>query len=448
MLNYDLKTIAQLTAGKLIGNTLTIQSISTNSKAISPHTLFISIKGERLDGHDFIEDAIDHGAIAVLSEKKLNIDIPYILVANTRLALGQIAADTRKTFSNPVIGLTGSMGKTTTKAMIAAILSQHYRVLSPESSMNNDIGLPLTLLQLSDQDFAIVEMGTNHPGEIDYLTILAKPDVALITNIGSAHLEAFKNLSNVAIEKSSIFKGLNKDGVAVVNADDPYSKKFNPLLPTQKMISFGYAQSADVRATDIHLNVIGQAQFILSSKDFSGEIHLQCFGEHNVKNALAAAAIALHFKIPFKDIKAGLESLSPVSKRLKRRKGLNGSTIIDDSYSAIPDAVIAALNVLACNKGKKLFIFGGMAELNPDQKISLHREIGLKAKAVGVDTVLTIGELSKHTSHEFGKTAHHFDDKQSLIAYAKTLLQPDVTVLVKGSRGMRLEDVVNEIIET
>lgn len=448
MFNYDLKTLAEIIQGELIGTNVSFNTVAINSKKIKVEesALFVPIKGERFDGHDFIIEAIENGSIAFISEKKINdAKTPYILVKNTRLALGQFAAFHRLSFTKPVIGLTGSTGKTTTKAMIAAILRQKHTVLSPEVSMNNDIGMPLTLLELNDQDYAVIEMGTNHPGEILYLTQIAKPDVALITNIGAAHLEAFKNLDGVATEKSAIFQGLKKNGIAVVNADDPKTEKLLAQLAQldkQKIVTFGYAKTADVRADNVKLNDLGQASFNLKSKYYQGEIHLQCYGEHNVKNALAAAAVASIFTIPFADIKAGLESFDAVTKRLKRCKGLNGSIVLDDSYSAIPDAVIAALNVLACAKGEKIFIFGGMAELNPEQNVSTHSEIGLLAKRLGVNALLTIGELTRHTAKEFGKAAEHFNEKNQLIEFAKTLLKPDVTVLIKGSRGMRMEEVV------
>lgn len=452
MFRYNLKTLADVIQGNLIGTDLVFNAISTNSKKVENNSVFIPLKGERFDAHDFIDEAINQGAVAFISEKEFpQTKIPYILVKNTRQALGEFATFHRDHFANPVIGLTGSTGKTTTKAMISAILRQSHKVLSPENSMNNDIGVPLTLLQLSNQDYAVIEMGSNHPGEIHYVTHIAKPDVALITNIGSAHLEAFKDLDGVAAEKSSIFAALKTNGVAIVNADDPNTPKLIKKLKQQKVLYFGYAATADVRAEAVALNEMSQAKFILRDKNNHIQIQLQCYGEHNVKNALAAATVASALNISFADIKAGLESFDAVSKRLKRCKGLNDSIILDDSYSAIPDAVIAALNVLASAKGKKIFIFGGMAELNPDQKIATHRQMGALAKQLGVCTLLTLGELAQHSTIEFAEGAKHFNDKKALIEFAKTLLEPDVTVLIKGSRGMRMEEVVmdltNEVIK-
>lgn len=445
MITCDLKTLAEITAGELMDGNALFNAISINSKQIEKNSLFVPIKGEKFDGHDFIQEAITQGAAAFIADKAIPIIAPYVLVKNTRTALGQLAAYYRKTFTKPLIGLTGSMGKTTTKAMIAAILKQSHSVLSPESSMNNDIGLPLTLLKLADQEFAVIEMGSNHLGEIAYLTQLAKPDVALITNIGAAHLEAFKSLDGVAAEKSTIFQGLKPDGIAVINADDPKTENFRKTI-TQKKLSFGVAKTADVHAENIKLNAAGQAEFSICGK-YQGKIQLQCIGEHNVHNALAAAAVASIFDIPFAEVKAGLESVTAVSKRLKRCAGINGSVVIDDSYSAIPDAVIAALKVLATTTGEKTFIFGGMAELNPDDKIAMHREIGLKARQLGINKLLTIGELTKYTAEAFGDQATHFSEKTHLIEFAKTLLKPETTVLVKGSRGMRMEEVVEKLIQ-
>lgn len=452
MFIYNLKTLADVVQGNLIGTDFVFNAISTNSKKIENNAVFIPLKGERFDAHDFIDEAINQGAVAFISEKEFpQAKTPYILVKNTRQALGKFATFHRSHFTNPVIGLTGSTGKTTTKAMIAAILRQNHKALSPENSMNNDIGVPLTLLQLNDQDYAVIEMGSNHPGEIAYVTDIAKPDVALITNIGSAHLEAFKDLDGVAAEKSTIFEGLKGNGIAIVNADDPNTPKMLKKLKQQQICYFGYASSANVRAEEVKLNELGQANFMLVEQNNKIQIQLQCYGEHNVKNALAAAAVARVLNIPFSDIKAGLESFDAVSKRLKRCKGLNGSIILDDSYSAIPDAVIAALNVLASAKGKKIFIFGGMAELNPEQKIAMHCQMGSLAKQLGVSTLLTVGELAKHATMEFAEGARHFNEKKSLSEFAKTLLEPGVTVLVKGSRGMRMEEVVmdltNEVIK-
>lgn len=443
--DFDLHTLAHLTNGQLIGNNRLFNTVSTHSKTMGEHTLFIPIKGETYDGHDFIQHAIDEGAVAFLSEKRVSASVPYVLVDRTRWALGRLAAHHRQSFTHPLIGLTGSVGKTTTKAMIASILRQSHSVLAPESSMNNDIGLPLTLLQLKQQNFAVIEMGTNHHGEIAYLTQIAKPDVALITNIGSAHLEAFKTLEGVAAEKATIFQGLKATGTAIVCVDDPQIGILCQDL-TQKKLTFGIAKTADIQAEAITLNEKGQARFSINRGCYEGDIQLQCHGIHHVKNALAAIAVASVFKISFADIKTGLESVSAMPKRLKYCKGLNDSTVIDDSYSAIPDAVIAALEVLAHVSGKKIFIFGGMAELNPDQKIAVHAEMGLKAKALGVDTLLTMGELTTYTAKAFGSSAKHFNKKTELIAFTKALLAPDVTVLVKGSRGMQMDEVVNALL--
>lgn len=446
MLDFDLQSLAKITRGELVGDNLMFQSVSTNSHKLPEHCLFIPIKGERFDGHDFINNAFDNGAIATLTEKPLDTKKPYIVVENTRIALGLLAAAQRQKFKKPVLGLTGSLGKTTTKALIAAILRQKHKVLSPEVSMNNDIGLPLTLLDMAKQDFAVIEMGTNHFGEIFYLANLTQPDAALITNIGAAHLEHFKDLAGVAKEKSAIFSCLKDNGVAILNADDPYSEGFKKIIGARKIISFGYKATADVRAEAIRLNESGQASFNLITEKFSGAIHLQCYGEHNVKNALAAVAITSLYDIPFQEVKAGLESVQAVTKRLMRRQGLNGSSIIDDSYSAIPEAVTAALKVLACAKGKKIFVFGGMAELNKNDVIAMHEKIGQQAKELGVDELIVIGSLAKHTAETFG-VAKQFDDKQELITYTKTLLTKNVTLLVKGSRGMQLEEVVAELVQ-
>ncbi len=446
MLNYKLSLLAKITGGTLSGKDIPFKSVSIDSRNLEADALFIAIKGENFDGHDFALEAEKKGATALLTQKKLDSQLPQVIVKDTKIALGKLGAYHRAQFKNPILGLTGSFGKTTTKALIAGILKTKFQVLSPEGSMNNDIGVPLTLLKLDQQDFAVIEMGTNHFGEIEYLANLTQPDAALITVIGSAHLEFLKDLKGVAKEKSAIFKGLKPDGYACINLDDPYTESFADLLKDKNIVTFGNDEKAMVRAENIMLNDKAQATFTLITSKFSGEIKLNCVGIHNVKNALAAVAMTLPYLDDFASVKAGLESVDAVNKRLKLRSGLNGSTIIDDCYSAIPEAVSAALQVLCCAKGKKVFIFGGMAELQPDKIIEIHHHIGEEAKALGVDELITLGERAKHTAQAFG-SGRCFDDKPALIEYSKSLLAENVTLLVKGSRGMRLEEVVTQLVQ-
>lgn len=446
MKGYALIELAKIMDAKHFGENVIITNVTIDSRNIKKGDLFIAIKGENFDGHDFIEQAIANGASAILSETKLSVETAYLQVKDCRKALGKFAAFHRQQCKTFIIGLTGSLGKTTTKAMLASILRQSHQVLAPEASMNNDIGLPLTLLQLQpEHEYAVIEIGTNHFGEINYVTQIAKPDLAMITNIASAHLEFFGNVKNVAKEKADIFSGLKANSKVVLNKDDDFYDYFRGKVTPYDITTFGLDKNADVYAENIKLDSAVKAQFDLHINSENIPVQLNVLGEHNVMNAIAAATCAYLVNCSLSDIKKGLEQTSAVSKRLSQKEGLKGVTIIDDSYSAIPNAVTAALDILANVKTKKVFVFGGMAELNPDQVIHAHRQVGEKAKQIGVDYLLAINENAKYTLDGFGETGKFFEDKASLILALKSIVDSDMTVLVKGSRGAKMEEVVAAI---
>ena len=345
------------------------------------------------------------------------------------------------------MGLRGSCGKTTTKALIASILRLQGETLATVGTLNNQIGVPQTLLQLKPtHQFAVIEMGTNHPGEIAYLTSLVQPDVALITNIGPSHLEFLHSVEGVAKEKGAIFQRLKTNGIAILNADDPFSKSWQPLLHNHRIISFGIENKADITAKNIQFNSAGQAEFNLITPQGDITIQLPLLGTHQVMNAVATAAVAVALDLSLQQIKQGLERAEPVGKRMVTYRGINGAVIIDDSYNANPLSVRAALQVLSQAKNKKILVLGDMGELGENSS-QFHRKIGEEARQYGIEQLYTCGQLTRQTTTAFGKNAFHFDKQQDLIATLQTHLTEQMTVLVKGSRFMKMENVVAALTE-
>jgi UDP-N-acetylmuramoyl-tripeptide--D-alanyl-D-alanine ligase len=441
---YYLSQLAPSLQASQYGDDVWVQRFVIDSRTVRPGDCFIAIQGDRFDGHAFINAALAQGASAVISERRLETPGAYLKVNNTRQALAQLAAHHRRQQPATVIGLTGSMGKTTTKAMLAAILRQRFQVLAPQASMNNAIGLPLTLLQLQpSDDYALLEMGMNHAGEIADLTQIAAPQVALITCIAAAHLENLHSLDNIAKAKSEIFTGVGKQGQVILNADDDYFPWLQGLTAQYQRYSFGLQPQALVRAESIDQDDQGCPNFKLMLPAESIFIQLAMVGRHHVMNALAAATVAYSQGVDITTIKKGLEQVKPVNQRLCPYPGLHGSLILDDSYSAIPEAVKGALDTLVqLPKAKKIFVFGGMAELKPEEVRLWHQRIGEWAKALHLDALYGIHEPTQASVQAFGKQGLYFNDAAVLIEHLKKHLDSDTVVLVKGSRGVKMERIV------
>ena len=436
---------AQALAAQTKGADVAFSRVNTDSRAVAPGDLFIALKGERFDGHQFAAQALQQGAAAVMIEAgaAAQSEGPAIVVADTRIALGQLAAYWRSLFDIPLIAVTGSNGKTTVKEMLAAILrasSNNGEVLATQGNFNNDIGMPLTLLSLRGHHrYAVIEMGMNHLGEISYLTRLASPDVALINNAHAAHLEGLKSVDEVARAKGEIFEGLKAQGIAVINADDAYAASWRKLAQPHQIVDFGLLHEAAVSASyklgaegsDIHLH----------TPQGDCEVRLQVAGMHNVKNALAATAAAVALGVANSQIARGLAEFGGVKGRLQRKPCLHGALLIDDTYNANPDSVRAAIAVLALSPGKKILVLGDMGELGAES-VALHTQIGVQAKQAGVDVLLALGSLSQHAVEGFGTGAMFFERVQELLAEIENRLAPGVTMLVKGSRFMQMERVV------
>ncbi len=448
---FRLSEAAAMLGVPFAGSDAPVLRVSTDSRSIQPGDLFIALRGEKFDGGAYAEDALRQGAAGVvLDHAQAPAVTQAIRVDDTRLALGRLAAAWRARFDLPVVALTGSNGKTTVKEMLAAILRAETgdaeAVLATEGNLNNDIGVPQMLLRLRPHHrFAVFEMGMNHAGEIDYLTRLARPDVALVNNALTAHIGNLGSVEAIARAKGEIFNGLSDAGIAVINADDAHAPLWREANAQRIVVDFGQHADARVRG-DIATHAFG-SRLAIHLPNATLEIELAMPGSHNAMNALAAAALAFTLDVDHRSIVAGLTAFTGVKGRLQRKPALHGSTLIDDTYNANPDSVKAALAVLAAQSGKKLLVLGDMGELGQDAA-ALHAEIGLAAREAGTDRLLALGELTKATVGAFGHGAMHFDRIEALLAELETALDADTTVLVKGSRFMKMERVVNRFLET
>lgn len=442
----SLAQIAQVTDGQLLNcpdAVLMVKNISTDTRTVSAGSLFLALQGERFDAHDFAAQAADKDAVAIVVSRPLpDVSLPQILVADTRIALGQIAAWVRNQLDLQIVAITGSCGKTTVKEMCAAILRQSAPVLATQGNLNNEIGVPQTLLRLTpDERYAVVELGANHPGEIAWTTSLVKPDVAVINNVAAAHLAGFGSLRGVAVAKTEIFSGLSETGTAIINADSEFYDWWREILSV-RTLSFGVENpKADFRSENIEQNEAGIASFMLICPLGRIAIQLPVPGLHNVSNALAAAAVTTSLGLSLEQVKSGLMTMVPVKGRFCVQKLSDSVTVIDDTYNASVQSVMAAIDTLSVMPGYRVLVFGDMGELGADAA-TLHRQIGEHAKAKKLDTVLTIGELSRNTA--VAASGQHFVNKESLYQALQQLMQQQrpVTILAKGARSARMEDVV------
>jgi UDP-N-acetylmuramoyl-tripeptide--D-alanyl-D-alanine ligase len=435
------------------GADVTFTGVSTDTRTLKAKDLFVALRGERFDGHRFLGDARAAGAVAAMVDEAdaAKDSLPVLVVDDTRLALGRLAAHWRSRFTLPLVALTGSSGKTTVKEMLAAILrdasaldaSADESVLATRGNLNNDIGMPLMLLELnSAHRYAVIEMGMNHAGEIRYLAQLAMPDVALITNAGHAHIEFLGSEEAIARAKGEILEGLDDGGTAVINADDAHAPMWRALAGDRRRIEFGLEHAAEVTAT-YRLRSL-ESEIVLKTPRGEARATLHAPGTHNVRNALAAVAAAVALDVPIGSVAAGLERYRGMKGRLQAKRGVGGATVIDDTYNANPESMRAAIDVLAQSAGRKLLVLGDMGELGP-AALHLHSEVGAYARAAGIDRLFTLGEHSAATAEAFGADARHYGRLEELMADLGYALTPDATVLVKGSRFMKMERVVQAL---
>ena len=433
-----LSDVAHMTHGQLVGLDVAFDAVSTDSRNIRPGDLFIALRGERFDGHDYAVDCMGRGAVAAVVSGLVEGVASQVLVGDTRIALGELAAGWRNRFSIPLAAVTGSNGKTTVKEMLAAILraaaGEDDAVLATQGNLNNDIGLPMTLLKLhAGHRYAVAEMGMNHAGEIGYLTAIARPTVALVNNALPAHLEGLGSVEGVARAKGEIFSGLAADGVAIINADDAFAPLWQQLAMPHRVVTFGLEQAAEVSAeyqlrhdaTDLKLKT-PQGEIVVT---------LPAAGLHNVRNALAATAAALAMGVLPDAVQAGLQGFSGAKGRLQRKTGQQGCVVIDDTYNANPASMRAAIDVLAACPGQRILVLGDMGELGADA-LQMHQAVGRYAADAGLQGLLTLGEMSRAYGGQV------FETPEALVAALQPQLNAQTTVLVKGSRFMRMERVV------
>ena len=443
----DTATAARAVDGRIVGGNVPFTRVATDSRSLAAGDLFVAIKGERFDGHDFVSTAFERGAAAALvgEHRAATLAGNLVVVRDPLAALGQLAAHWRARFAIPVIVVVGSNGKTTVKEMLAVILRAHYgerRVLATQGNLNNAIGLPLTLLGLRDEHaVAAIELGMNHPGETAELAPIAQPTVALINNAQREHQEFMHSIQEVAIEHAALVRALRAEGTAVLNADDPSVDVWRAAARERsgvRIVDFALAHPAAIRmrgapaASDAMLvtTPAGDAKFSLHAP-----------GRHNMSNALAAAGAAFAIGVPLPAIVAGLEAFRPVAGRLATLHTPGGFTVIDDSYNANPGSVRAAIDVLAAAPSPRWLVLGDMGEVGAGGP-QFHHEVGAYARAAGIDRLLTVGTLTASSAAAFGAAAAQFMFIEELIADLAASARPGTTILVKGSRVMRMERVV------
>ncbi len=426
------------------GHDVSFAAVSSDSRSIARGELFIALHGTSFDAHDFIAQAAERGACAAMIDRPVDVDLPMLKVRDTRDGLGELATAWRSCFDVPVLAVTGSNGKTTVKEMIGQILASKGEVLLTRGNLNNDIGLPLTLLRLQDHHhYAVLEMGANHVGEIAYLVGLAKPDIALITNAGSAHLEGFGSIAGVIQAKGEIIDGLGADGTAVLNAEDAGLANWKQRAGKRPVVTFGLSADANVytdsASDDGPVRVSG----------LNGEaamLHLHLPGQHNLMNALAAIAACQVCGVTLQDACAALEKMRPVGGRLNLLVANSGLRVLDDTYNANPSSLQAALDVLTGQQGVHALVLGDMAELGGDVR-AVHAQAGESARAAGVSYLYALGDASTAAAQAFGEGGRSYQSRDELVRDVLQQLQPEAgVVLVKGSRFMHMEDVVEALL--
>lgn len=449
-MNLMLSEIADYVGGVLFGEDRVVTGVSIDTRTIEPGNLYCAIKGERFDGNDFVGDAEQAGATAAILSHKVEVTMPIIVVPDTRLALAELAGYWRNRQSAHVVGITGSNGKTTVKEMTAAILGVQGPVLYTQGNLNNDIGVPLTLMRMSaEHRYAVIEMGANHAGEIAYTSRYAKPQVTIISNVGPAHLEGFGSVDGIARAKGEIIGSLGSDGTAVLNYDDIYFDYWQELAGTRKVLSFGLKPGADIRAENI-VTRIENGEFATAFEWIQGAVRypmrLKLAGRHNVLNALAAGAAATALGFELMTIKQGLEKVLPVTGRLQPLVGREGNIVIDDTYNANSASLKAGLDVLVECGGEPWVVLGAFGELGPESA-EIHREMGEAMKTIGVKRLFATGSDARNTVQSFGEGGIFYETQDELTEALKREMNGHETLLVKGSRAQRMERVVGAIVE-
>ncbi|HWT15156.1 MAG TPA: UDP-N-acetylmuramoyl-tripeptide--D-alanyl-D-alanine ligase [Patescibacteria group bacterium] len=445
MIRMSLAELSASIGARLLGDERSFAGVGADSRTIEAGQLFVALRGERVDGHDYVAAVAERGAAAAVVEHPIDARLPQLVVDHAERALGETARVWRARCRAQVVGITGSNGKTTLKSLTHSILSRAGRCHVNPGNLNNEIGLPLSLCALDAQaDHAVCEMGAGKPGDIAYLARIAAPQIAVVNNVGAAHLERMGNVRGVAETKGAIYAALPSDGVAVINAEDDFADYFRSLAGKRAQISFALDRDADVRGRILDDDASSQ-RLGIDTKAGSFSVSLALPGRHNALNALAATALALAAGASLEHVRLGLASTGAVRGRLVRTSLANGATLIDDSYNANPASMRAAIDTLCAQPAPRWLVIGDMKELGADAA-ELHRGIGAYARERGIECLYATGELSRHAGAGFGATARHFERQQDLVDALRADLAPGVTALIKGSRSSAMDRVVRAIV--
>ena len=454
-----LSDIARMTSGRLHGEDRTIDAVATDTRALPQGgaALFVALKAERFDGHDHVARAAEAGVVAALVSREVDAAIAQVIVADTERALADLATAVQRGridegSTGKVVAITGSNGKTSVKSLTQSILERAGRTYATPGNRNNEIGMPLAVLEApEDTQFAIYELGTGKPGDIAYLTAIARPDIGVVNNVAPAHIERMGSLLAIADTKAAVYDDLAVDGVAVINADDAFAPYFAERAHGRRLIHFGLDHSADVTARDVELADTG-SRFTLVTPVGETAVEIAMPGRHNVRNALAAAAVALGAGVPLAVIAQGLAAAKPVAGRLVTHRLATGARLIDDSYNANPGSLAAAIDTLAdasrAAGDSAWMVLGDMRELGEDAA-AMHAEVGRRAKSAGIARLFALGPLSAHTAQAFGEGATHFDTHEALAAALREGIASagaQLRVLVKGSRGSAMDKIVTALM--
>lgn len=449
MIKLDLNTLAKMAQGTLYGENAAVGNVNTDTRTLCEQDVFLALRGANFDGHQFIDVAKQQGAVAVIVDQRVEADIAQIVVPDTRIALGHIGAAIKAEVNPKTIAITGSVGKTTVKEMCAAILAHKGEVLATAGNFNNDIGVPLTLLRLEPQhEYAVIELGANHIGEIAYTTALTKPDVAVVCNVAEAHLEGFGSIEGVAKAKGEIFEGLSQGGTAVINQDSEFAQQWLDGLGEQNVVRFSMEQMLDVWAKDISLDEFARPSFTLGNSSEEVTFKLPLAGRHNVTNAVIAAALTTSVGCSLEDVAKGLATMQGAKGRVNIIEVTSQLTVIDDSYNANVRSVQAAIDLLSDVEGHRVLALGDMNELG-EQAREYHQQVGEYAKSKGIEAVYSLGVLSRYASDVYEQAGRHFSGKELLLKqmledFAQT--KQKITVVVKGSRSSKMELLVSDLV--
>lgn len=448
--SMTLGALGQELQGELLGEDVTFSDVSTDTRLLKHGDLYVALVGENFDGNNFIEAAAEAGASSAIVSRQIDASLPVLKVVDTHAALGRLANINRRRSAATFVALTGSQGKTTVKEMIGSILSHSAACLATEANLNNTIGVPLTLLNVDEHhEFAVIEMGANGANEIAFSVSVTEPDIALITNASPAHIEGFGSLQGIVTAKGEIIDGLKSDGVMVLNADDKYVTEWAARAAGKRTVRFSYentAGDAQYFASKVVSRDDGTSSFTLHTPGGEQAVSIRFLGEHNVLNAVAASAVALEAGANLMDVAKGLAKLDPVAGRLSRLKGVKGCQLIDDSYNASPGSFAAAIDVLSRFPGQKILVMGDMKELG-DETDMAHRDVGKYASGAGLDALWVTGEKSRLAIETYGGEGRYFADKDQLIRALVEAANPELTLLIKGSRGAKMNEVVTGLMK-